>query len=285
MKTICLTDTTQNRPRTSGAGRHTKLAALRKFVTLAMAAASLAMFAPSAMAVATWDFGAGCTQNGTTIGNSFDACAASAGADAATGAVTVTTAQAFSTTAGGEKFAAGTVTRTTDGFGVLKASGGDSLAMDNKDDTDTILLTFSSNVVLSQLTLNAIVGDSDISVLRYTGTGTPTASLIANSPSTLVAGGWASVGNFLGDASAPSRTIDITGGASSSWWLISAYNKNYIGGTDQKPVDEIRLFSAAGTKAPTGGGGNQTPEPGSLALVGVALAGMLAVRRRVRQDA
>ena len=262
------------------------LAALRKFFTLTIACALLAMFAPSAMAVATWDFGAGCTQNGTTIGNSFDACAASAGADAATSAVTVTTAQAFSTTAGGEKFAAGTVTRTTDGFGVLKASGGDSLAMDNKDDTDTILLTFSSNVVLSQLTLNAIVGDSDISVLRYTGTGSPTSSLIANSPSTLVAAGWASVGDFLTTSTSTTRIVDISGGASSSWWLISAYNKNYMGGVDPKPVDEIRLFSVAGTKTPTGGGGgNQTPEPGSLALVGVALAGMLAVRRRVRQDA
>ncbi|MBK8120481.1 MAG: PEP-CTERM sorting domain-containing protein [Sulfuritalea sp.] len=74
----------------------------------------------------------------------------------------------------------------------------------------------------------------------------------------------------------------------SSYWLIGAYNP--LAGTDNgftaTGIDYVKLASVTGVVCVGGTGPNcgtppsQVPEPGSLALVGFALMGMVGLRKR-----
>lgn len=169
--------------------------------------------------------------------------------------------------------------------------------------TDMMLLDFGSvSVILDKIGIGWKGTDADITVMRWTGdtapsrpTGTTAIGGNQNLDGTLATStvaGWELVGSFadLGtDSSTPFGGAAISTGATkaSSWWLISTYNTTFdTTGTckDSKGKactvgdDSFKLnFIATLTpRTPP----SEVPEPGSLALAGVALAGVLGARRR-----
>lgn len=205
----------------------------------------------------------------------------------------------------GTTFAAATVVNygSTAGLGMLSANDVDTNgphAMDNVDGIDAMLLNFSAGgpVNLSSVTIGwngtdngGLYTDSDLSLLAWTGGGVgPT---MAGSSEQLLSNGWTLIGNYsdVGSLTNPTNTASNTSGVFSSYWLISAYSSAY-GATNSSAIgsltsynDSFKVLSIAGnTCTGTVSGAkcntNQTPEPGSLALLGAGVLGYLATRRR-----
>lgn len=193
---------------------------------------------------------------------------------------------------------------TSAGIGIIaqgESTGTGPHAVDNVYGTDAVLLSFSDTVTLTDFTIgwngtdngDAPTGyrDSDVSILAYTGSTAPTlsgASLSNASASYLMSNGWSLIGHYA-DVGSGSNFQAVTTNVSSSWWLVSAYNSVYSGSS--APVssnggylgnsnDSFKILAVAGTKTTPPPPPNQTPEPGALALAGLGLVGMMAVRRR-----
>lgn len=167
-------------------------------------------------------------------------------------------------------------------------------AIDNQQRYEMALLSFGSTVKvqLQTLTFGYTSGDADVTVMAYTGAAPfdPSTKLAGLTFAGLTAAGWTTVGNYSGT----SATKTVNEGAtkySSSYWLVGAYN-NLVGGacfrgSDGKSSstycdagnDYVKLYSVGGIKTdydpPPG-----VPEPGTLALFGAALLGMIGLRRR-----
>lgn len=156
-------------------------------------------------------------------------------------------------------------------------------AIDNEQRYDMALLSFTSLVKLTELKLGWTQTDSDVTVMAYTGAGTPT--LIGKTYDAL--SGWSVIGNY-GDFGTAAKTINASG-VFSSYWLIGAYNPLAAGAKSGLDVgnDFVKLASVTGCVSGTTGctstTTNKIPEPGSLALVGVGLLGLLRLRK-TRQD-
>ena len=140
-------------------------------------------------------------------------------------------------------------------------------AMDNVGNSEFMLLSFSSAVMLNAVRLGYEFNDSDLTVLAYTGAGGPSFSGKSYGGSTgLVANGWTIIGNY---ANVFTSTANLTrigtvtqatninaGNVSSSYWLIGAYNSVFgVGLSDNN--DYVKLLAVYGT--PEGGGGQQGP--------------------------
>ena len=207
------------------------------------------------------------------------------------------TGAAFSSNGTGATFVGATLTSYSQGLGVEDSSGTDTgtpqHAIDNNGSTNLILLNFGNYTVdLSSVTIGwNNNGDADLSLFYYSGmSSAPTVSGLAATGAGLLAGGWTLVGNYADLAENTSRSVN-SGNKTSSWWLISAYNSKF--GTTDEPSngflgdgnDYFKLLSLAGdatlkTTTPN----NKVPEPGSLALIGAAMMGFLATRRRVKKS-
>lgn len=164
-------------------------------------------------------------------------------------------------------------------------------AIDNAQRYDMALLNFGASVVkLSSVNLSWIQSDSDLTVLAFTGAGAfnENTMLKGLTYDKLTSNGWTVVGNTVGSSSTYTQAINGAGVAS-SYWLIGAFNPlvSSAGASMSGGFDYVKLSSVVGTTCPpgstggTGGcGSNKAPEPGSLALMGVGLLGLLRLRKR-----
>ncbi|MCP5264387.1 MAG: PEP-CTERM sorting domain-containing protein [Rhodoferax sp.] len=261
--------------------------ALHLLAGVALASASFA-----ASAVSTWKFGeAGslCSQSEVLAGN----CAAQSGSDP--GAPLLKgTAFSVSTSSSGSTFATAALTDWSGGLGAGGESSSPDHAIDNNGRVELIAFDFgASSIALTGLTAGWWSGDSDFSLLRWTGSTAPNLStqLAGKTIAGLTsAGGWELVGNYANMSTGNPYAVN-SGNLTSSWWLVSAYNSGYTGANTScnKPGsnysctngnDYFKLLTLAGTVTTPPDPGTGVPEPGSLALMGAALAGLAVIRRR-----
>jgi hypothetical protein len=163
-------------------------------------------------------------------------------------------------------------------------------AIDNNGRYEMALLTFSDNVNLTKFSVGYTgTQDADLTVLAYTGTGIPTT--LAGQTWGSLASGWSVIGNYTGFAvnSSSLQTATISNSTYSSYWLVGAFNPVVPGngGTGISTYnDAIKLISVAGAACVTGTNcvpprnDSGVPEPGTFALFGAALLGMIGLRRR-----
>ncbi len=191
----------------------------------------------------------------------------------------------------------GTVNGYAGGIGVAysgESSASPNHALDNQGRYESVLLDFgATSVRLDSLSLGWTSNDSDVWVLAYTGATPFSGSLASAKYSTLLNNGWSLVGNYT---NVGTNTVNL-GTASnlySSFWLIGAGgfassvgvtsgDKNPNGawkGFVNKTYDYVKVSAVGGTPRTPPPRSGSVPEPGSLALVGAAFAGMLSLRRR-----
>lgn len=170
--------------------------------------------------------------------------------------------------------------------GVVIENTSPNHAIDNSSNTDSVLLNFGGTAVtLNSLKLgwinavNGVTGDSDVTVLAYTGAGAPTlAGKTYGGATGLISSGWTKVADLSNVGTANSASFNAASTYSSSYWLISAYNSSF-GGSLDTTKDYFKL-QIVGGDLPSGGGGNQVPVPATALLMLAGLPIIASVTRR-----
>ena len=157
-------------------------------------------------------------------------------------------------------------------------------SIDNNERTDAVLMDFGGKGIrLDTVDIGWAAYDSDFFVLAYQGAGTP----VLSGTSYKNLSGWTLIGNYSNQgasvvnlATAGSGSVINADRANiySSFWLIGAGGFEVGTGVvfDSK-YDYLKLAGVGGTvKNDTPG---QVPEPGSLALLGLAALGLVGSRK------
>lgn len=168
-------------------------------------------------------------------------------------------------------------------------------ALDNNGRFESVLLDFGTDAVrLTTVSLGYANTDSDIFVLAYTGLTPFAGSLAGATYVSLLNNGWTLVGNSP-NVGVGTATLATPANLYSSFWLIGAGgfesgvgvtsgDKNTNGswaalGTTKGKYDYVKVSSVGGTTYTPPPSGS-VPEPGSLALAGIGLMGLIGIRRR-----
>lgn len=197
--------------------------------------------------------------------------------------ITATATGWYSETAANAAISQANRLRIWDGLSVEATSadtGTPQHATDNEDWYDSVLFDFGgASVELDQVTMGWHT-DTDFSLLRYTGNGTPT--LAGNSYSSLTATqGWELVANYFCNCSNSASGSDITfnvnsGDESSGFWLIAALNPSYFNDSRYIGNDHFKIKTLSGVHIP------EIPVPAAFWLFGTALIGFLKVSRKAK---
>lgn len=277
--------------------------AARSLLTTMATTVGLLGLASSAQATSTWTFNG--TSGGTTA--SSVTCTGGCTTDGILLDVQGISSNGLSNSS---TFSSSTVTAYTGGLGVsTDSTSAPNHALDNQGQLEFILLRFSTPVSLSSLNIGWASYDSDLTVLAYTGDtttntdATALSSVTSKTLSTLVASsgstGWTLVGSYANAGTGDESLSNSTGTVYSSWWIVSAYNSVIGGTTSYSSSSSSSLSNGSGTPGYSGvtyassgydyvklysvTASTKVPEPGSLALAGLALGGALIARRRAQK--
>jgi len=152
----------------------------------------------------------------------------------------------------------------------------------NKDDYDTFLLEFSSAVNLSDATYSYF-GDkaynTQVTVAALSSGAIEGKSWSDIASNQTIASGYSQAqwlsGYYTNFASATSNVA----GSFSKYWLVGALNSVFGGSSSDEGDDAFKLSSISFTKG-TPPPATSVPEPTSITMFGLALAGLFAVNRR-----
>lgn len=251
-------------------------------------AACVLVASGSSMAASTWNF------SGSGVEGSNSGCGAApswgntlavkaGGSSACNGSGAIVTASSWASPTMTGNLATAQLTAYTGGLGVQDLgdpAGSPDHSTDNAGYTDLVAFDFgASKVALDQVSIGWYSTDADISVLAWTGVGAPASLSLAlngkaNGAATgLVGNGWTLVGSYA-DLQNGAATINASN-ISSSWWLISAYNSSYPGGGTLSTGNDYLKILTVSTKDL-----QKVAEPSSVALVGLAMFGAFAARRK-----
>lgn len=228
--------------------------------------------------------------NATNVQNAGTCVVTASGPDAATAGNAEL--RAYSNSRNGARWRAASLTDqgSNSGYGVNNRQSLDSgegsspeHAIDNDYYIDAVAYKFANSTMLQNVTLGWSSNDADFSVLYYDGDGDAFAAMAnwGTGAADFAASGWKLLSHYNVSAAGDTNiSVGLNNNTvSSSFWMVTAYSSAFGNiGSSSNGKDYFKLLSVSGTK--TEPPRQEVSEPGALALAGISLFGMLALRRR-----